>query len=130
MSVILILYGISARDTSPDGGLPQYLMRLTDPYLNGSNRVFRFCGISRAASKRILGCMYDALRRFAGFVALSVFVPNLAAPAAMGASESRRAVVDGLELHYLTAGSGPAVILLHGYTQTSRMWRRVIPMLA
>jgi pimeloyl-ACP methyl ester carboxylesterase len=38
--------------------------------------------------------------------------------------------VDGVKLHYLTAGHGPAVILLHGYTQTSRMWRPLIPKLA
>jgi pimeloyl-ACP methyl ester carboxylesterase len=43
---------------------------------------------------------------------------------------SRTAKVDGVELHYLTAGRGPAVILLHGYTQTSRMWRPIIPLLA
>lgn len=42
---------------------------------------------------------------------------------------SRYALVDGLKLHYLTAGHGPAVILLHGYTQTSRMWRPIIPLL-
>jgi pimeloyl-ACP methyl ester carboxylesterase len=38
--------------------------------------------------------------------------------------------VQGLKLHYLSAGQGPAVILLHGYTQTSRMWRPIIPLLA
>jgi pimeloyl-ACP methyl ester carboxylesterase len=43
---------------------------------------------------------------------------------------SRSAKVDDVELHYLTAGHGPAVILLHGYTQTSRMWRPIIPLLA
>ncbi len=43
---------------------------------------------------------------------------------------SRTANVDGLKLHYLTAGHGPAVVLLHGYTQTSRMWRPIIPLLA
>src|SRR5438105_1690079 len=37
--------------------------------------------------------------------------------------------VDGIKIHYLTAGHGPAVILLHGYTQTSRMWRPLIPKL-
>jgi len=36
----------------------------------------------------------------------------------------------GIKLHYLTAGHGPAVILLHGYTQTSRMWRPIMPLLA
>jgi len=39
-------------------------------------------------------------------------------------------VVDGLELHYLTAGHGPSVILLHGYARTSRMWRPIMPILA
>lgn len=38
--------------------------------------------------------------------------------------------VDGLRLHYLMAGHGPAVVLLHGYTQTSRMWKPIIPLLA
>jgi pimeloyl-ACP methyl ester carboxylesterase len=43
---------------------------------------------------------------------------------------ARDAEVDGVKLHYLTAGHGPAVILLHGYTQTSRMWRPIIPRLS
>ena len=43
---------------------------------------------------------------------------------------SRTAEIDGVKLHYLEAGHGPAVILLHGYTQTSRMWRPIIPLLA
>ena len=47
-------------------------------------------------------------------------------PAGNGSIESKFATVDGIKLHYLTAGHGPAVILLHGYTQTSRMWRPLI----
>ena len=43
---------------------------------------------------------------------------------------ARDAEVDGVKIHYLTAGSGPTVILLHGYTQTSRMWRPIMPLLA
>ena len=43
---------------------------------------------------------------------------------------SHDATVDGVTLHYLTAGRGPTVILLHGYTQTSRMWKPIIPLLA
>jgi pimeloyl-ACP methyl ester carboxylesterase len=46
------------------------------------------------------------------------------------AISSRMANVDGVKLHYLTAGQGPAVILLHGYTQTSLMWKPLIPVLA
>ena len=43
---------------------------------------------------------------------------------------SRIAKANGTMLHYLMAGHGPAVILLHGYTQTSRMWRPIMPLLA
>ena len=39
----------------------------------------------------------------------------------------RTAEVDGLKIQYLTAGQGPAVVLLHGYAETSRMWRPLIP---
>ena len=31
--------------------------------------------------------------------------------------ESRFGEVDGIKMHYLRSGHGPAVILLHGYTQ-------------
>jgi pimeloyl-ACP methyl ester carboxylesterase len=43
---------------------------------------------------------------------------------------SRTTEVDGLKLHYFTAGQGPAVLLLHGYAETSRMWTPLIPLLA
>lgn len=42
----------------------------------------------------------------------------------------RTATVDGLNLHYMTTGRGPAVVLLHGYAQTSRMWRPLMARLA
>jgi hypothetical protein len=41
---------------------------------------------------------------------------------------ARDATIDNVQLHYLTAGHGPAtVILLHGFAETSRMWRPIIP---
>jgi pimeloyl-ACP methyl ester carboxylesterase len=52
------------------------------------------------------------------------------ARAADEAISSKSAEVAGVKLHYLKAGHGPAVILLHGYTQTSRMWRPLVPLLA
>ncbi len=36
----------------------------------------------------------------------------------------------GHEVRYLVAGSGPAVLLVHGITSRSETWRRVIPRLA
>ncbi len=44
--------------------------------------------------------------------------------------DSRTEVVDGQTIHFLKAGQGPAVLLLHGYAETSRMWRPIIPLLA
>lgn len=38
--------------------------------------------------------------------------------------------VDGVRLHYTRAGSGPLVVLLHGWPQTSRCWRPVLGELA
>jgi pimeloyl-ACP methyl ester carboxylesterase len=43
---------------------------------------------------------------------------------------SRTSEVDGVKLHYLTAGQGSALILLHGYAETSLMWRPIMPLLA
>jgi pimeloyl-ACP methyl ester carboxylesterase len=43
---------------------------------------------------------------------------------------SRTANVSGVTFHYLAAGQGPTVILLHGYAETSRMWEHIIPQLA
>ena len=41
-------------------------------------------------------------------------------------TKSSAVKIEGKKIHYLTAGQGPAVLLLHGYTQTSRMWRPLI----
>ena len=43
---------------------------------------------------------------------------------------SRTAEVDGAKLHYMTAGHGTPLILLHGYAETSLMWKPIIPVLA
>jgi pimeloyl-ACP methyl ester carboxylesterase len=62
------------------------------------------------------------------FAAASLVAPAAAqAPAAI---ESRFAEVNGTRLHYLVAGKGHPVLLLHGYAQTSHMWRPLIAELA
>jgi pimeloyl-ACP methyl ester carboxylesterase len=62
---------------------------------------------------------------FAGF-----FPAKVAADAGANVITSHSANVEGNKIHYLSAGHGPAVILIHGYTQTSLMWRPLIPKLA
>jgi pimeloyl-ACP methyl ester carboxylesterase len=57
----------------------------------------------------------------------------LFATAAHGTPEpiaSHHPKIENVQLHYLTAGQGPPVILLHGFAETSQMWRPIIPLLA
>jgi len=44
--------------------------------------------------------------------------------------ESRFDEVNGVKSHYLISGKNEPIILLHGYAQTSHMWRPLIPELA
>jgi pimeloyl-ACP methyl ester carboxylesterase len=46
------------------------------------------------------------------------------------AAQSHFANVNGVRLHYLIAGTGDPVVLLHGYAETSHMWRPLIVELA
>jgi pimeloyl-ACP methyl ester carboxylesterase len=72
---------------------------------------------------------------FRTFASIGILI-GLATAASVDASAQPERIVsqmsqpDGVKLHYLTAGHGPTVILIHGYTQTSRMWRPIIPLLA
>jgi pimeloyl-ACP methyl ester carboxylesterase len=42
----------------------------------------------------------------------------------------RFAKVNGVRPHYLIGGKGSRVVLLHGYAETSDMWRPIVPLLA
>jgi pimeloyl-ACP methyl ester carboxylesterase len=44
--------------------------------------------------------------------------------------ESKTIDVDGLQMHYFTAGEGEPLLLIHGYAQSAHMWKRAIPQLA
>lgn len=46
------------------------------------------------------------------------------------APQSRFAEANGVRLHYLIAGKGDPVVLLHGYAETSHMWLPLIAKLA
>jgi len=68
------------------------------------------------------------LMRSVAFLALGFFGNSIFATSPEIAA--RDAKIDNVQLHYLTSGKGPAVLLLHGYAETSRMWRPLIPKLA
>jgi pimeloyl-ACP methyl ester carboxylesterase len=63
-----------------------------------------------------------------------LLVLSIVAMSAVAASaqqpQSRFATVNGVRLHYLIAGKGEPVVLLHGYAQTSHMWRPLMAELA
>ncbi|MFQ6026315.1 MAG: alpha/beta fold hydrolase [Dehalococcoidia bacterium] len=44
--------------------------------------------------------------------------------------EHRTAVVNGINIHYVTQGQGPPVIMLHGWPEFWYAWRKQIPVLA
>lgn len=48
----------------------------------------------------------------------------------MTVATSDVARVNGITMHYLRAGDGPPLVLLHGWPQTSHCWRYVLPELA
>jgi len=60
---------------------------------------------------------------------LAAFPGIAAAQNASNPFASRDASIDGAKIHYTTGGSGPAVILLHGFAETSRMWNPILPAL-
>jgi haloacetate dehalogenase len=47
----------------------------------------------------------------------------------MSAVREGTAEVNGIRMHFLTVGEGPPVVLLHGWPETSLMWRHVLPAL-
>jgi pimeloyl-ACP methyl ester carboxylesterase len=68
-------------------------------------------------------------------LAVSFFLLSLLATTVRGEAQtetiaSRTAEIDGVKLHYLTTGHGTPLILLHGYAETSLMWKPIIPALA
>jgi pimeloyl-ACP methyl ester carboxylesterase len=87
------------------------LARLSKVNANRLSHMIRICSIS-------------------SILLLAFFSPNAVASPAPDAIASKFATVDGVKMHYLTAGHGPTVLLLHGYAETSRMWRPLIPTLA
>ena len=47
----------------------------------------------------------------------------------MTMSASHRVRANGIDVHYLREGSGPPLVLLHGWPEFCRTWRKVMPLL-
>jgi pimeloyl-ACP methyl ester carboxylesterase len=62
-------------------------------------------------------------------ICFALFLVAVSPAHAQGVAE-KSATVNGVRINYKVAGSGPVVVLLHGYTQTSHMWLPLIPRLS
>ena len=71
-----------------------------------------------------------AVAVFSLLLLCSRFPPKAYADAQGKTIVSHTADIDGAKLHYMTAGHGTPLILLHGYAETSLMWKPIIPALA
>jgi pimeloyl-ACP methyl ester carboxylesterase len=69
-------------------------------------------------------------RRWIGALAAGLVLAAQAAAAQDAKIESKFAEVNGIRMHYLVAGKGDPVILMHGYAQNSHMWRPTMRELA
>jgi len=86
---------------------------------------------SKSLQERFQCGMQAGVGKLSAAVCLAILIVlSVNARAASQEIASKAAEVDGVKLHYLISGHGSAVILLHGYTQTSRMWRPLMPLLA
>jgi pimeloyl-ACP methyl ester carboxylesterase len=61
---------------------------------------------------------------------LVLFATAFLSTAFAQAPQSKFAEVNGIRLHYLVSGKGDPIVLLHGFAETSHMWRPLIKELA
>jgi pimeloyl-ACP methyl ester carboxylesterase len=79
-------------------------------------------------SGRMIARIFTA--RLVSALVVILVLPALPIAASAQAVQSRFANVSGIRIHYLAAGKGEPIILLHGYAQTSHMWRPLMTQLA
>ena len=76
-------------------------------------------------------CVPRTLRAIASVIWLALSVALISSSASFAqAPQSKFADVNGVKLHYLVAGKGDPVVLLHGFAETSHMWRPLIARLS
>lgn len=79
-----------------------------------------------------MNTLLHPFQRAAIALLMALAVQSTAHAADNDSIQSHSANVNGVTLHYLQAGQGSEspVVLLHGYAETSRMWRPLMPQLA
>ena len=90
-------------------------------------------GINGTRMKSVARTKANLARVALTFLTFSAFAASAAAQGTARLSKGfteKIASVDGVQINYKIGGTGPVVVLLHGYTQTSHMWIPLITRLA
>jgi pimeloyl-ACP methyl ester carboxylesterase len=74
-------------------------------------------------------CRFEMKIVFLSLLLAGAFPAFAAGTAVNKAFAAHDAEIEGLKIHYTSGGHGPAVILLHGFAETSRMWNPILPVL-
>jgi pimeloyl-ACP methyl ester carboxylesterase len=80
---------------------------------------------TRSTRRALLGWVLTA-----GLALAAAGLPSASQAEPLKGFTEHDAEVNGVRIHYSIGGSGSAVVLLHGYAQTSHMWRPVMGELA
>src|ERR1700739_3382988 len=76
-------------------------------------------------------CVSGTLRAVVSILSMALSVALIPSSQAFAqAPQSKFADVNGVQLLYLVAGKGDAIVLLHGFAETSHMWLPLIAKLA
>jgi pimeloyl-ACP methyl ester carboxylesterase len=70
------------------------------------------------------------LRAAAAIALVALSVTALVPGQARAQAQDKFADVNGVKLHYLIAGKGDPIVLLHGFAETSHMWLPLIAKLS
>lgn len=93
--------------------------------MDGDRRAF----LTRASKALLLGAVGSLATR-AGAIAQQEAAVGPASALLPAGARSLFADVNGIRMHYVAMGSGPLVVLLHGWPQTWFAWHGVMPRLA
>src|SRR5262245_21408846 len=80
--------------------------------------------------RQLLGCNWKGMARSLPRILLAALTLTASAAKTPAGFTEKFADVNGVRRHYLIGGTGSAVVLLHGYAQTSHMWNPILPLLA
>jgi len=111
------------------------LKRVTDQSRRAERRAPALPGPNHSLSRSAIGDPLPKRNFFAGAASVVLWLLTCSTLSATAGKvpagfTGRLVEINGVRLHYFIGGKGSAVVLLHGYAETSRMWLPIMPLLA